>query len=232
MIQINSLNKSYGKLQVLSELDASIRDGSVTAVVGHNGSGKTTLIKCILGLTTYQGGEIFINEFKLNGGWEYRSGLGYMPQIASFPENLSVKEVIELIQDLRNTSNTKSEELMETFRLTQDLDKSLKTLSGGTRQKVNAVIAFMFDPGILILDEPTAGLDPLSTSILKDRVLHERSQGKTILITSHIMSEVQEMADRILYLLDGKIFFDGPVQELIDMTGEKNLERAIAGMMR
>ncbi len=111
------------------------------------------------------------------------------------------------------------------------MNKPLKTLSGGTRQKVNVILSLMFDPELLILDEPTAGLDPVSSSLFKDRILEEKQKGKTIIITSHIMSEIQEMADTILYLLDGQIFFDGPVDELIKQSGEKNLERAIAKMM-
>lgn len=231
MIKINGLQKRFGRLEVLKELDAEIKENKITAIVGHNGSGKTTLIKCLLGLDNYNGGDITIKDFKLNGDWGYRSQIGYMPQIARFPENLTASEVITMISDLRTGSATQAEHLISYFRLSGEMEKPLKTLSGGTRQKVNAIVALMFDPDILILDEPTAGLDPISSSLLKDKIHAEKDAGKTIIITSHIMSEIQELADTILYLLDGKIFFDGPVGELIKQTGEKNLERAIAKMM-
>ena len=136
-----------------------------------------------------------------------------------------------MISDLRTGSVTQADDLISYFRLSDEMSKPLKNLSGGTRQKVNAIVAFMFNPDILILDEPTAGLDPISSSLLKDMIIAENDAGKTVIITSHIMSEIQELADTILYLLDGKIFFDGPVDELIAQTGEKNLERAIAKMM-
>ena len=231
MIKINGLQKRFGRLEVLKALDAEIQENKITAIVGHNGSGKTTLIKCLLGLDNYDSGDITIGDFELNGNWSYRSKVGYMPQIARFPENLTASEVITMISDLRTGSVTQAEHLISYFRLSDEMEKPLKTLSGGTRQKVNAIVALMFDPDILILDEATAGLDPISSSLLKDKILAEKDAGKTIIITSHIMSEIQELADTILYLLDGKIFFDGPVDELIKQTGEKNLERAIAKMM-
>jgi len=231
MIEIKGLTKHFGRLEVLKELDAQISDRKITAIVGHNGSGKTTLIKCLLGLDRFNSGDISINDYKLNGDWSYRSQIGYMPQIARFPENLTASEVITMISDLRTDATTRADELIAYFRLTDEMRKPLKTLSGGTRQKVNAIVALMFDPDILILDEATAGLDPISSSLLKDKILAEKEAGKTVIITSHIMSEIQELADTILYLLDGKIFFDGPVDDLIDQTGEKNLERAIAQMM-
>ncbi len=231
MINITGLKKRFGRLEVLRELDAQIQENKITAIVGHNGSGKTTLIKCLLGLDKYDGGDIFINNFKLDGDWGYRNQIGYMPQIARFPENLTASEIISMISDLRAGPVTTADDLINYFRLSDEMEKPLKTLSGGTRQKVNAVLAFMFNPDLLILDEPTAGLDPISSSLLKDRIHAEKEGGKTIIITSHIMSEIQELADTILYLLDGKIFFEGPVDELIEQTGEKNLERAIAKMM-
>lgn len=231
MIEIKGLVKRFGRLEVLSELDANIQENKITAIVGHNGSGKTTLIKCLLGLDKYDAGNITIKDYLLNGDWNYRNQIGYMPQIARFPENLTAREVISMISDLRSGSATQAEDLITYFRLKEELEKPLKTLSGGTRQKVNAIVALMFDPEILILDEATAGLDPVSSSLLKDRILSEKEKGKTVIITSHIMSEIQELADTLLYLLDGKIFFDGPVVELIKQTGEKNLERAIAKMM-
>ncbi len=231
MIRIKGLHKRFGRLEVLKELDANIQENKITAIVGHNGSGKTTLIKCLLGLDKYDSGEINIKDYQLNGDWNYRNQIGYMPQIARFPENLTATEVITMISDLRAGSTTQAQELISYFRLLDEMEKPLKILSGGTRQKVNAIVALMFDPDILILDEPTAGLDPVSSSLLKDKIHNEKAAGKTVIITSHIMSEIQELADTILYLLDGKIFFDGPVDELIAQTGEKNLERAIAKMM-
>ncbi|MCF7824671.1 MAG: ABC transporter ATP-binding protein [Candidatus Marinimicrobia bacterium] len=231
MIRIKGLSKSFGKLKVLRSLNATIQDKKITAIVGHNGSGKTTLIKCILGLDKLDSGKILIDGFNLNGDWSYRKHIGYMPQMAQFPENLTGEELLDMIIDIREQPEHTKEVLVEHFKLKTELKKPLKHLSGGTRQKINVILALMFDPQLLLLDEPSSGLDPVSSSLLKDMIMMEKARGKTIIITSHIMSEIQELADTILYLVDGQIIFDGPVLELIRQSGEKNLERAVAKMM-
>lgn len=231
MIQISGLKKQFGKLEVLKGIDLTLNTGNVTAIVGHNGSGKTTLIKAILGLVRADSGEIFVDDTRVNGDVRYKSEIGYMPQIARFPENLTVAEIITLIKDLREEESTTDDFLYDAFDLAKEADKPLRTLSGGTRQKVSAVIAFLFHPKILILDEPTAGLDPLSSSILQDKILEERRNGKTIILTSHIMSEIEALADELVYLQDGEIFYNGHLKSMLRNTGEKKLERAIARLI-
>lgn len=140
-----------------------------TAVVGPNGSGKTTLIKSILGLTTPDAGEVLLDGRPVRDGCAYRARIGYMPQEARFPENLSAREVIDLLKDLRGRPADTDEELVEAFGLEPEFDKPLRTLSGGNRQKVSAVLAFLFRPDVFILDEPTAGLDPVASAVLKDK---------------------------------------------------------------
>ena len=231
MIKINELNKSFGKLDVLKSIDLELQDGNVHAIVGPNASGKTTLIKSILGLVKPNKGSIEINGEKINGNSSYRANLGYMPQSARFPENLTIKEVLRLVRELRGNPEKLDIELLEKFKLESEMNKALKNLSGGTRQKVSAVIAFLFKPQTLILDEPTAGLDPISSSILKDKILSEREKGKTFILTSHIMSEVEELASHIIFLLDGKVYFKGSIDKFQNHTQEQKLERAIASMM-
>ena len=136
-----------------------------------------------------------------------------------------------MIKSLRGEHSGLDEELFEAFGLQTELQKPLRTLSGGTRQKVSATIAFLFRPSILILDEPTAGLDPLASSRLKDKILREKENGRTIVLTSHVMSEVEELADKLLYLQEGSMVYNGELREMIKQTGEKKLERAIARMM-
>lgn len=231
IIKIEKLEKRFGKLQVLDQVDLQIQKGKITAIVGPNGSGKTTLIKSILGLVKPDGGNIYINDQRLNGDWQYRKHIGYMPQIASFPENLRVEEILYMVKDLRKQENQLDEELLLTFALENEMSKPLRTLSGGTRQKVSATIAFLFNPDILILDEPTAGLDPAASSKLKQKIFTEKSRGKTIILTSHIMSEVEQMAEDLAFLLEGKVHFYGAISDLKINTGEVNLERSIARMM-
>jgi Cu-processing system ATP-binding protein len=231
MIAVESLSKRFGKLLVLDGLDLDIREGEVTAVLGPNGAGKTTLIKSILGLVKPDSGSITVDDERINGSPDYREKIGYMPQIARYPENLTAREIIRMIRDLREEQGDVDESLIDDLRLTPELDKPFRTLSGGNKQKISAVLAFLFRPPILILDEPSSGLDPVTSSVLKDRILAEREAGRTVILTSHVMAEVQELADRVVYLLDGRISFEASVDGLLDVTGEATLERAIARMM-
>jgi len=231
MIKVNGLTKSYGKLPVLKRIDLHLQQGTVYAIVGPNAAGKTTLIKTILGLTKADAGTIEINNQLVNGDCSYRNHIGYMPQIAKFPENLTVKEILRLVRDLRNNPEQTDDQLIGEFKLQSELHKPVKNLSGGTRQKLSAVIAFLFQPSILILDEPTAGLDPISSSTLKDKIIQEKNNNKTVIITSHIMSEIEELCDYIIFLLDGLIYFQGSKEMVHKHTQQVNLERAIAILM-
>jgi Cu-processing system ATP-binding protein len=228
MIKIEKLSKRFGKLQVLDALDLEIEGGQTTAILGPNGAGKTTLVKSILGLVLPDSGTITVAGRELDGSPDYRRQIGYMPQIARYPENLTAREILRMITDLRGNPSDVDDTLLHDLRVEGELDKPFRTLSGGNRQKVSAVLAFLFRPRILFLDEPTAGLDPVSSSLLKDRILAEKAAGRTIVLTSHVMAEVQELADTVIYLLEGRIHFRESVESLIGTTGEANLERAIA----
>lgn len=230
MIEIKNLHKKFGKLTVLDGLDLSISKGGIFAILGPNGSGKTTLIKCLLGMVIPNKGEILLDDKSVLKNWNYRNNLNYLPQIANFPSNLSVIELIKMVKNLR-PKESNEQELIELFGLNEFLNKKLGNLSGGTKQKVNIVLTFMFDSELVLLDEPTTGLDPIALIRLKELIRQEKEKGKTILITTHIMSFVDEMADEIVFLLDGKIYFKGSVNKLKKQTNESDLEHAIATLM-
>ena len=230
MIKIKNLHKKFGKLTVLDGLDLAISKGGIFAILGPNGSGKTTLIKCSLGMVIPNKGEILLEEKSVLKKWNYRNNLNYLPQIANFPANLSVIELIKMVKNLR-PKKANEQELIDLFGLNEFLNKKLGNLSGGTKQKVNLVLTFMFDSELIILDEPTTGLDPIALIHLKELIKQEKEKGKTILITTHIMSFVDEMADEIVFLLDGKIYFKGSVDKLKKQTNQTNLEHAIATLM-
>lgn len=232
MITVKGLEKAFGKLRVLKGVDLSLSPGEVTALVGPNGSGKTTLIKIILGLCRPDAGRITFGGTSLSGGWAYRDQVGYMPQTPPLPENLAAAELFQMLTDLRGSHDGPDQELMESFDLNGQMTSPLRTLSGGTRQKVNAVMAFMFQPEVFILDEPTAGLDPLASRHLKARIVRERNAGKSILITSHILSELQELADRVVFLLEGRTRFSGSFRKLRELTSQATLEGAVAELMK
>ncbi len=229
MIEIQNLHKKFGKNQVLSGVDLNIESGGIFAVLGPNGSGKTTLIKSILGMVVPNQGTISIGGTSIKKNWKYRHDIDYLPQIANFPGNLKVKELIRMIKDLRQRPSDE-ERLIAIFGLEPFVNQKLATLSGGTKQKVNIVLAFMFDCPLLILDEPTNGLDPAALIRLKELIQEEKQKGKTFLITSHIMQFVEEVADEIVYLLEGKIYFKGSIKELKKKTEQTDFEHAIAAI--
>ena len=231
MVSAQAISKSFGHLEVLKGVNASFDTGKITAVVGPNASGKTTLMKCILGLVLPDDGSVEVNGQEALHNPATRAFIGYMPQKAQFPENLKPRELLDWVQDLRGEKSPYLGSLIDYFDLKLHLEKPLRVLSGGTRQKVSAVIAFLFDPPVLIFDEPTAGLDPRASSRLKDKILEEKAKGKTIILTSHVMSELEELTDEVVFLLEGKIMFKGTLTEVRERTGEQKLERAVAELM-
>ena len=230
MITMRGVCKRFGALPVLEGVDLSIASGRVTAIVGPNSAGKTTLIKSLLGLTRIDAGTIAIDDTPIDADGRYRANIGYMPQIARFPENLSANDLFDMMRHLRNAPN-QDDELVDRLRLRDHLDKPLRVLSGGTRQKVNVALAFLFNPAVLLLDEPTSGLDPVSSAVVKDRIREERGRGRTVIVTSHVLSELDEIADDIAFLVEGRIRFSGTVHDLKKMTRQLNLERAIAHVL-
>jgi Cu-processing system ATP-binding protein len=236
MITINGLEKRYGAQRVLRGVEVEVRRGSVTAVVGPNGAGKTTLIKSILGLVHPDAGAIRVDDVLVGEDCSYRARIGYMPQIARYPHNLTARELLAMLTDLRAVAPgagplRRDEALIDQLSLREQLDKPLRTLSGGTRQKVNAVAAFLFTPDLLILDEPTAGLDPAASLVLKERILAEQAAGRTVIVTSHFMSELEELATDVVFLLEGTVRYAGSLDELLHRTRKANLGRAISHLM-
>ena len=232
MIRIEHINKKFKKLLALNDINAQFEKGQVISLIGPNGSGKTTLIKSILGMVKPDRGKIFFNNEPINGDPSYRSQIGYMPQIGRYPDNMKVGQLFKMLRNIRNVPGDNiDEELIEKFGIERIFDKPMRTLSGGTRQKVSAAVAFLFDPSVLILDEPTAGLDPLSSEILKEKILNEKSKNKLILITSHILSDLDELTTHIMYLQEGKMEFFKEIEQLREETGEIKLGKAIARIM-
>jgi Cu-processing system ATP-binding protein len=230
-VNISALRKRFGRLEALRGVDCTILPGRITAIVGPNAAGKTTLIKTILGMVRPDSGAVLVDDAVVGRDPAYRERIGYMPQAARFPEQLSGREVIGLLTAVRGRSDGLDDLLIEQFRLEPHLDRPIRTLSGGTRQKLNAAAAFLFRPSLLILDEPTAGLDPVAAGLLKDRVLRAPEEGTTVILTSHIMSEIEELAQDLVFLVEGNVIYQGPVASLLARSGELRLERAIAAIL-
>ena len=232
MIIANNVTKTFGKLKALDNVSVNCLRGQTIALIGPNGSGKTTLIKSILGMVVPDSGFITFDQDNILHTWMYRERIGYMPQIGRYPENMSIAQVFTMMRDIRKNVTTTDEELIAAFGLEEMMQKKMRTLSGGTRQKVSASLAFLFNPDVLILDEPTAGLDPVASEILKQKIIKEKQKGKLILITSHVLSELDDVVSEIIYMQEGKVQFHKSLQQLQEDTGEEKLAKAIAHIMK
>jgi len=233
MIRIENISKRFKKLQALNNISALLNEGQVVSLIGPNGSGKTTLIKCILGMVKSDSGHIYVNGMQINGDPAYKSDIGYMPQIGRYPDNMKVGQLFSMMKNIRVVPETQHDtDLLVKLNLVSIFDKPMRTLSGGTRQKVSAALAFYFNPKILILDEPTAGLDPLSSEILKEKILQEKRKNKLVLITSHILSDLDELTTHVMYMQEGNMMFLKDIANLKKETDEEKLGKAIAKVMR
>ena len=215
MIKIKNLTKKFNKFTALQNIDLECKKGHSIAFIGPNGCGKTTLIKCILGLNVVESGDILVNGNSVKNDFLYREKIGYMPQIGKYPENMTIGQTIKMIQNNRKNIENLDTELLEAFELPKLYDKKMSTLSGGTTQKVSAVLAFMFHPEIIILDEPTAGLDPAERHRFLN-VLREIGTNHTVIFSTHIVDDVKELCNNMAILNGGKILAQGTPKEAED----------------
>jgi Cu-processing system ATP-binding protein len=231
MISINDISKNFGKLKALQHVSVELTAGKSYALVGPNGSGKTTFIKSILGLVIPSSGDILFDGKSILKDWKYREKIGYMPQIGHYPENMRIGQLFDMMKNIRKEEAALDEELIDSFKLYKIFDKRMHALSGGTRQKVSAALAFLFNAPVLILDEPTAGLDPVSVEVLKEKILSVKHAGKLLLVSSHILSDLDEISTEMIYIYEGKMQYNSSIQALKEETGEKRLGKAIANMI-
>jgi Cu-processing system ATP-binding protein len=232
MIEVKGISKRFGKLEILKEVNMMLPAGECIALIGPNGCGKTTLIKCILGMVLPTKGDILFVGKSIQQEYLYRAKIGYMPQIGRYPDNMTIGQIISMMKDIRQEEKMLDEELYTQYGLSKLLNKKMRTLSGGTIQKVSATLAFMFNPDVLILDEPTAGLDPIASEILKEKIIAEKNKGKLFLITSHLLSELDDLVTQLIFMQDGNILFQKSIPTLLEETGELKISKAVAHFLK
>lgn len=213
----------------LQDVTAHLRGGRVVVLMGPNASGKSTLLKCLLGIVQPTSGTVRVLGQPIQGQWHYRQIIGYMPQLNHLPENLTMAQLFEMMRTVRPVppGTTLDYELYEEYGLDEWRDRRLGTLSGGTRQKINAALAFLFAPRIVVLDEPSVGLDPVAVEVLKDKIRRFRADDRLAILTSHQFPEAEEVGDDLLYVRDGQVQLNTPIADLLTTTGRPTLGQAV-----
>src|SRR6478752_895039 len=220
-LQIRGLVKSYGSVQAVRGIDLAVRAGEVFGFVGPNGAGKSTTIRCILDLLRPTTGEInvFGRDPRIDGA-RIRERVAYVPGELRLPERLTGRQFLRSIGRLRARFEAgRMDALAERFTL--DLDRPIRQLSSGNRRTVSVLTAFLSDADLLILDEPTGGLDPLMQHEFLQLVRERRAAGATVFLSSHILSEVQSVADRMAVLRAGGIVAAGTVHEVRGLARQR-----------
>lgn len=213
-IEVQSLSKSFGRREVLHSIDFSIEAGTVYGVIGPNGAGKTTIMRCLLDIIRPTGGALrVLGEDPRKAGPELRRRIGYLPGELFLEARISGRKLLSHYQAISGPVRAgRVDELAE--RLNLDLDRHTRKLSKGNKQKLGLIQALMHDPPLLVLDEPTSGLDPLVQQEFLAMVQEGQDQGQTIFLSSHVLSEIQQAADEVAILREGKIVTVASVSSL------------------
>jgi len=217
VIELKGMTKTFGKTVAAKDVSFSIEKGEIFGFIGPNGAGKSTTIRMIIGALTPDSGEILMDGQPVTEDPHYKDKLTYVPGDVNLWGNLTGDEVINFFMKTRGYSDKERKaELIEKFRL--DVKKKCKTYSKGNRQKVALISAFLSNAELLIFDEPTTGLDPLMERSFHEEVIRARDEGKSILLSSHILSEVEKLADRLAIIREGEIIETGRLKELRHIT--------------
>lgn len=226
IIETQSLTKYYGEQVGIEDLTIQITKGEIFGFLGQNGAGKTTTIRTLLNiLIPDKGTATVFGQTITRKNPQVKENIGYLPGELNFPQNFTVKELLDYMSELRKRPDTRRDEIVQLFEL--DVSKRVKQLSKGNKQKVGIVLSFMHDPDLLILDEPTSGLDPIYQQILLDLIIAEKAKGKTIFFSSHNLDEVQKICDRVAIIREGKLV---SVENVHELAGK--VPRRLLAMLR
>lgn len=235
MISYRGLTKDFGTVRAVDGIDLDVRQGETLALIGPNGSGKTTTLKALVGLVRPTAGRITVDGLDVIGeGAAARRRLGYLPQRLTFPEGISAREVVDYFARLRGLDASPIP-LLARVGLAAAAGRAVDGFSGGMRQRLGIALALLGEPAALILDEPSAALDPSGALMVRDILTDIRRDGTTILISSHDLGEVAALADRIAVFVAGRIVARGSLAELEAECGARGIEpvyRALSAGIR
>jgi Cu-processing system ATP-binding protein len=215
MISVHQLTKHFGKFVAVDSVSFEVHQGEIFAFLGPNGSGKTTTLKSVVGLVKPTSGKILVNGFDVHvHAREAKLSVSYLPQRVVFPENLTARELISFYARLRGISIDKANAALEKARFNGFSDKPVGEFSGGMIQRLGLAIVALPDAPILLLDEPTASLDPQGVKRFREFVLEQKEQGKTIVFSTHLLAEAEQLADRVGIFVEGKLVAQESVENL------------------
>lgn len=232
-VELNEVCKYYPNVNALHPLSMSVKAGEVLGLFGHNGAGKSTLMKLILGVLKPSAGEVLALGHcpRSNKAHDYRTLFGYLPENVSFYEHLSGREVLYYLAKLKGHNKSQADKLLEEVNLTAASDRAVKTYSKGMRQRLGLAQAFLGEPKLLILDEPTVGLDPVATQDFYLTVDRLKSGGCAVILCSHVLPGVEHHIDRAMILSKGKKLALGPLDELRE-TAALPIEVSVSGLTK
>lgn len=229
VLLVEGLTKRYGAMTALSDVTFSLEPGTITAILGPNGAGKTTTLKCIMGVTDFEG-KIEVDGYSpRRQGKRARSRIGYLPQTPAFNERDTCREALEFLAQLRGTDTSRVEPLLKRVDLAEQIDLAVGHLSGGMKQRLALAAALLSDPPLLLLDEPTANLDAASREQLHDLVGQLRAEGRTIVISTHFVDNLGDLADHVLVLRRGRLVYKGTVEDLASRAPSKRFVVSLNG---
>jgi len=214
-ITVQNLTKSYEKVRAVDTVNFSVKKGEIFGFLGPNGAGKTTTIKSILGLINPDNGMIELDGKNINSkGFHAHKDVGYLPEKAEFYDNLTALQNLEFYADLKKIPRNVCPKLLQEFNIADAANKKVKAFSKGMKQRLGLARAVLGHPSIIILDEPSGGLDPRGVKLVRDHILSLKEHGSTVLVSSHILSEIQEVSDRVGIINRGKIVAVDKIENL------------------
>lgn len=215
IVRVEGLTKRYGKHAVVDGVSFAVEPGTIVALIGGNGAGKTTTLKCLLGITPFQG-TVEIGGLRVDRkGRDARRMVGYVPQLPAMSEEDTCEQALAFAAELRGATRQQAAEALEAVQLAPQRSMRVGELSGGMRQRLALAAALLGDPKLLLLDEPTASLDAGSRAEFQHIIRRLRDEGRTVILSTHFYDRLEELADRVLVLRDGALVFDGTAQELV-----------------
>lgn len=216
LVSLNGAGKSYSQLDALKSVSMTLGEGEVLGLFGHNGAGKTTMMKLILGVISPSRGEVEVMGMAPDSkeAWHSRSKVGYLPENVSFYEQLTGLEVLTYFAKLKGFTKKQAIDLLEQVGITHAMKRQVKTYSKGMRQRLGLAQAFIGEPKLLLLDEPTVGLDPIATRDFYKTVDQLKSNGSSIILCSHVLPGVEQHIDRAMILSTGQLLAMGTLAEL------------------